>query len=64
MAKKAFDCVQMKDEIQQELLEKMRDMTPEEQRRFTEDAILSNPKLARFWKPPRPATERVGNLPR
>jgi hypothetical protein len=48
--KKTFDCVRMKHEIQQKLLERMRDMTPEEQRRFTEDIILSNPKLARFWK--------------
>jgi len=62
--KKTFDCVRMKNEIQQKLLEKMRDMTPEEQRKFTEDIILSNPKLARFWKPPKPAMERVGNLPR
>ena len=62
--KKTFDCVRMKHEIQQKLLEKMRDMTPEEQRRFTEDIILSNPKLARFWKSPEPTTERFGNLPR
>jgi hypothetical protein len=62
--KKTFDCVKMKQEIQQQLLEKMRDMTPEEQRQFTEDTILSNPKLARFWKPPKPGMERVGNLPR
>lgn len=62
--KKVFDCVRMKHEIQQKLLEKMRDMTPEEQRRFTEDIILSNPKLARFWKPPKPVTERAANLPR
>ena len=62
--KKTFDCVRMKHEIQQKLLEKMRDMTPEEQRQFTEDTILANPKLARFWKPPKPAMEGVGNLPR
>jgi hypothetical protein len=54
----------MKHEIQQKLLEKMRDMTPEEQRQFTEDIILSNPKLARFWTPQKPATKRFGNLPR
>ena len=62
--KKTFDCVRMKHEIQQKLLEKMRDMTPEEQRQFTVDIILSNPKLAPFWRPPKPATERFGNLPR
>ena len=58
--KKTFDCVRMKHEIQQKLLEKMRDMTPEEQRRFTEETILSNPELARFWKRPDPAAERTG----
>ena len=64
MKKKGIDCVRMKDEVQQKLLEKMRDMTPEEQRQFTEDTILSNPKLARFWKPLKPASGRVENLPR
>jgi len=62
--KKTFDCVRMKHDIQQKLLEKMRDMTPEEQRRFTEETILANPKLARFWKPLKPASGRVENLPR
>ncbi len=52
--KKKFDCVQMKHEIQQRLLAEMTGLSPEEQRRLTEERIESDPILARLWKRARP----------
>ena len=50
MNKKKFDCVEMKREIQQEILKEMSSLSPEEQRRRTEEQILSDPLLAPFWQ--------------
>ena len=50
MKKKDFDCVEMKREIQRRILEEMQGVRPEEQLRRTEEAIKSDPILARFWK--------------
>ena len=49
MKKKEFDCVEMKREIQQQILEEMQGLSPEEQLRRTEKAVTSDPILARFW---------------
>ena len=48
--KKKFDCVKMKWDIQQKLLKEMKGLSPEEQARFTENRIMSDPILARIWK--------------
>jgi len=50
MKMKKFDCVQMKHQIQQQLLEEMSELSPAEQRRWTEKEILSDPILGPFWK--------------
>jgi hypothetical protein len=50
MKKKEFDCVQMKHEIQQGILKEMEGLTPEEQRRWTEESIAAHPILGPFWK--------------
>lgn len=50
MKKKDFDCVEMKREIQRQILEEMRGLGSEEQRNRTEKAVKSDPVLARFWK--------------
>ena len=47
MKKKEFDCVEMKREIQQQILEEMQGLSPEEQLRRTEKAVTSDPILER-----------------
>lgn len=53
--KKAFDCVEMKHRIQAELQQRAQGMSYEEERRFSEELIASDPILARFWARRRPA---------
>ena len=48
MKKKDFDCVEMKREIQRQIMEEMAGLSPEEQRRRSEEEITSDPTLARF----------------
>jgi hypothetical protein len=60
MKKKAFDCVQMKHDIQQAILAEMRGMSPAEQRKKTEEIIACDPLLARFWKQRRSSADRAG----
>ena len=50
MIKKDFDCVQMKHEIQQRLLEEMKGFSIEEEIRWTKELIASDPVLGPFWK--------------
>ncbi|MBN2495756.1 MAG: hypothetical protein JXR96_14280 [Deltaproteobacteria bacterium] len=45
-----LDCVRMKHEIQQAILEEMSSLTPEEQRRRTEERILADPILGPIWR--------------
>ncbi len=49
MTGKDFDCVEMKHQIQQRILEEFRTLTPDEQQRRTEEMIHSDPVLARIW---------------
>ena len=49
MKTKKFDCVRMKHEIQQAILEEMDALTPEERRRKTEERILTDPILGPVW---------------
>ena len=58
---KEFDCVRMKHEIQQEILREMRGLSPEEQRRRTEELILADPILGRLWRKARRAHGTEGN---
>ena len=50
MKAKTFDCVKMKHDIQQKILQEMEGLSTEEKRRRTEEAILSDPVLGRIWK--------------
>ena len=50
MKNKKFDCVKMKHEIQRQILEETRGMTPEQRRRQAEQAIESDPILAHLWR--------------
>ncbi len=50
MKEKTFDCVKMKNEIQQELLNEMRALSPEEWNKATAKIISSNPILASVWE--------------
>jgi hypothetical protein len=50
MRKKEFDCVQMKHDIQQRLLEEMAGLSLEERRRRMEERIAANPILGRLWR--------------
>jgi hypothetical protein len=47
---KEFDCVEMKNRIQAELLERYKDMTPEEIREDQERRIHANPILGPFYR--------------
>jgi hypothetical protein len=55
MKKKDFDCVEMKSRIQADLLKRTEGMSFEEEQRFSDKQISSNPILARFWARRRPA---------
>ncbi len=48
--KKKFDCVEMKNDIQRKLLKEMKGLSPDEQCRFTEKRIQSDPILGPFWR--------------
>lgn len=50
MKKKKFDCVRMKHKIQEEILEEVRGLSREEQRRWTEEQIMSDPLLGSLRK--------------
>ncbi len=47
---KEVDCVRMKNEIQQKLLEEMKGLSPEEWRRRADERVLANPILGPFWR--------------
>jgi hypothetical protein len=50
MKDKEFDCVEMKHQIQQELLKEMDGLSCEERRQKTERAIQSDSVLCRVWQ--------------
>ena len=45
MKTKVFDCVQMKNKIQEEIYEEIKDLTPEEQVAYYQKAIQGDPQL-------------------
>jgi hypothetical protein len=49
MKAKEFDCVQMKYDIQQEILRDFAGLSPDERRRRTEEMIAVDPILAGIW---------------
>ena len=51
-----FDCVKMKQEIQQRIIEEVADLSPQEQREKMVRDILSDPVLGPLWRQAR----RVG----
>ncbi len=50
MKDKGFDCVKMKNGIQQKLLEEMEGLSPEEWRERADARVLADPILGPFWK--------------
>jgi hypothetical protein len=62
MKKKTFDCVKMKQDIQQEIVKETAHMSAEEKRRWTENLILSDPILARIWKSARRTQTGISSL--
>ena len=47
---KDFDCVEMKNQIQQRIVKEMEGLTLEERRAKRHAAIMADPILARVWK--------------
>jgi len=45
MKTKVFDCVQMKNKIQEEIYEEIKDLTPEEQVVYYQKAIQEDPQF-------------------
>lgn len=54
MTTKDFDCVRMKHEIQERIAGELEGLSPEEQRRKTEEIITADPMLARLWRQAHP----------
>jgi hypothetical protein len=54
MKPKKFDCVKMKNDIQQRLMKEFEGLSYEEQWAITEKRILSDPILGPFWKKAKP----------
>ena len=50
MKSKTFDCVKMKHDIQQAILQDLAGLSSGQQRRKTEELIESDPVLARIWR--------------
>jgi hypothetical protein len=50
MTAEQFDCVQLKHDIQQRLLDELRGLSAEERARRTEAIIQQDPLLARIWQ--------------
>jgi hypothetical protein len=48
--KKKFDAVEMKRKIQEKLMKQMEGLSPAEEARLTEEAILKNPHTKRIWQ--------------
>jgi len=48
--KKAFDCVEMKREIQGKILQEFAGLTPEEQQELTRKRIEADPVLGPLWR--------------
>lgn len=60
MRNKSFDCVEMKNEIQQELALEYKGLTDEERwSRLNEILASSNHPVARKWKEIRPTTTPI-----
>ena len=57
MKKKKFDCVRMKNDIQQQILKETEGMTQEEIDAYTMKKIESNPILAGVWRRARKSAE-------
>ena len=55
MKAKTFDCVKMKHEIQQQILQEFSGLPVQEQRNRTRQMIESDPILGRLWRRARPA---------
>jgi len=47
---KEFDCVRMKHEIQQRILQEMRGLSPEERRQKMEEDIQADPVIGPIWR--------------
>ncbi len=50
MKPKTFDCVKMKHDIQQHILQEWADLSLQQRRAKTEESIKSDPILARWWR--------------
>jgi hypothetical protein len=48
--KKDFDCVEMKNRIQEQIIKEMEGLSLEERRARRQAAILSDPVLEQVWK--------------
>ena len=55
MKTKSFDCVKMKHDIQQQILQELTGLSLEQQRKRSQQLIESDPILARLWRRTRPA---------
>jgi len=50
MKPKSFDCVKMKQDIQEAILREMGGTTPEQFRKRSEELIASDPVLGHLWR--------------
>jgi len=50
MKPKTFDCVQMKYDIQQQLLKEMAGLTPRQRHEHFEEHVNKDPILGPFWR--------------
>jgi hypothetical protein len=64
MKQKDFDCVQMKWDIQQKLLEEERQLGREEARRRQDERVRNNPILGPFLRRLEQREQREGKQPR
>jgi hypothetical protein len=57
---KDFDCVEMKNQIQQRIIKEMEGLSLEERRAKRLAAIMADPILARVWKNAQRASKPAG----
>ena len=61
MTEKAFDCVQMKHEIQARIMKEIEGLSLEERNRRFEARIAADPILGPFWKNAKPVPGQDDN---
>lgn len=63
MSERSFDCLRMKSEIQERLLDELQGLTPREQRRWIDQRLSASPVFGPMWARLKRETAQQGSSP-